>query len=84
MMYLCPRIQTSHHMKQPSSTEAHIADYNRDKVHPDVAVHTHLCFMSMMRDWIDELDPFTDWEDLGREDLLDIMEGIMDMYEDKL
>ena len=71
-------------MKQPSSTEAHIADYNRDKVHPDVAIHTHLAFMSMMRDWISELGPFTDWEDLGRQDLLDIMEGMLDMYEDKL
>ena len=71
-------------MKQPSSTEAHIADLNRDKVHPDVAIHTHLCFMSMMRDWIDEMDPFTDWEDLGRQDLIDIMGGLMDMYEQKL
>ena len=71
-------------MKQPSSTEAHIADLNRTKVHPDVAIHTHLCFMNMMRDWIDELDPFTDWEDLGRQDLMDIMKGLLDMYEDKL
>ena len=71
-------------MKQPSSTEAHIADLNRTKVHPDVAIHTHLCFMNMMRDWIDEMDPFVNWRDYSRQDLLDIMEGLMDMYEDKL
>ena len=71
-------------MKQPSSTEAHIADLNRTKVHPDVAIHTHICFMSMMRDWIDEMDPFVNWRDYSRQDLLDIMEGLMDMYEDKL
>lgn len=71
-------------MKQPSSTEAHIADLVRAKVNPDIALHTHVCFMGMMRDWIDELDPFTDWEDLGRQDLMDIMEGLLDMYEDKL
>ena len=71
-------------MNQPSSTEAHIADLNRDKVHPDVAIHTHLCFMSMMRDWIDEMDPFVKWQDYSRADLMDIMEGLMDMYEDKL
>ena len=77
-------IQTSHHMKQPSSTEAHIADLNRDKVHPDVAIHTHLCFMSMMRDWQEGIDPFVKWQDYSRADLIDIMEGLMDMYEDKL
>jgi len=71
-------------MNQPSSTEAHLADLNRTKVHPDVAIHTHLCFMSMMRDWIDEMDPFVNWWDYSRQDLLDIMEGLMDMYEDKL
>ena len=71
-------------MKQPSSTEAHIADLNRTKVHPDVAIHTHLCFMSMMRDWIDEMDPFVKWQDYSRADLMDIMEGLMDMYEQKL
>ena len=71
-------------MKQPSSTEAHIADLNREKVHPDVATHTHLCFMSMMRDWIDEMDPFVKWQDYSRADLMDIMEGLMDMYEQKL
>ena len=31
-------------MNQPSSTEAHIADLNKDKVHPDVAIHTHLLY----------------------------------------
>ncbi|QDP56044.1 MAG: hypothetical protein Unbinned4409contig1001_63 [Prokaryotic dsDNA virus sp.] len=71
-------------MNQPSSTEAHLADLNRTKVHPDVAIHTHLCFMSMMRDWIDEMDPFVNWWDYSRQDLLDIMEGLMDMYEEKL
>lgn len=73
-------------MKQPSSTEAHIADLNRDKVHPDVAIHTHICFMSMMRDWIDgrQDELFSEWEDLGGQDFKDIMEGILDMYEDKL
>ena len=40
--------------------------------------------MSMMRDWIDEMDPFVNWWDYSRQDLLDIMEGLMDMYEDKL
>ena len=71
-------------MKQPSSTEAHIADLNRDKVHPDVAIHTHTMFMNMMRDWQDELDPFVKWQDYSRADLMDIMEGLMDMYEQKL
>ena len=71
-------------MKQPSSTEAHIADLNRTKVHPDVAIHTHLCFMNMMRDWQDDLDPFVKWQDYSRADLMDIMEGLMDMYEQKL
>lgn len=71
-------------MKQPSSTEAHIADLNRDKVHPDVAMHTHFMFMGMMRDWIAEQPPFTDLDDLSRDDLADIMEGFLDMYEDKL
>lgn len=70
-------------MKQPSSTEAHIADLNRDKVHPDVAIHTHLCFMSMMRDWIDDME-LRGVEGYPHDDLMDIMEGLMDMYEDKL
>ena len=71
-------------MKQPSSTEAHIADLNRNKVNSDIAIHTHVCFMSMMRDWIDEMDPFVKWQDYSRADLMDIMEGLMDMYEQKL
>ena len=71
-------------MKQPSSTEAHIAHLNRDKVHPDVALHTHLCFMSMMRDWLDEMDPFVQPEHYTRQDLFDIVEGLLDMYDDKL
>ena len=71
-------------MKQPSSTEAHIADLVRAKVNSDIAIHTHVCFMSMMRDWIDEMDPFVKWQDYSRADLMDIMEGLMDMYEDKL
>ena len=40
--------------------------------------------MSMMRDWIDEMDPFVKWQDYSRADLMDIMEGLMDMYEQKL
>jgi len=71
-------------MKQPSSTEAHIADLVRSEVNTDIAIHTHVCFMSMMRDWIDEVDPLVKWQDLTRADLLDIMEAMMDMYEQKL
>ena len=71
-------------MKQPSSTEAHIADLVRSKVNTDIAIHTHVCFMSMMRDWIDEMDPSVKWPQRRRQDLLDIMEGMMDMYEEKL
>jgi len=71
-------------MKQPSSTEAHIADLNRDRVHPDVAIHTHICFMSMMRDWLEEIPPSVNWQDRPASALRDIMEGILDMYEDKL
>ena len=71
-------------MKQPSSTEAHIADLVRARVNSDIAIHTHVCFMSMMRDWIDEMDPFVKWQDYSRADLMDIMEGLMDMYEQKL
>jgi hypothetical protein len=69
-------------MKQPSSTEAHIADLNRDKVHPDVAMHTHLCFMSMMRDWIDEVESMQH-SITPIEALLDITNDLMDMYEQK-
>lgn len=71
-------------MKQPSSTEAHIADLVRSEVNTDIAIHTHVCFMSMMRDWIDEVDWLVKWQDLTRADLLDIMEAMMDMYEQKL
>jgi hypothetical protein len=71
-------------MKQPRSTEAYLAHLNRDKVHPNVALHTHICFMSMMRDWLDEIDPFVKFQDYSRQDLMDIVEGLMDMYEDKL
>ena len=72
-------------MKQPTSTEAHIADYNRDKVHPDVAIHTHLIFMGMMRDWLEDFDPFikNPLQDASRQELFEIMEGMMDMYEAK-
>ena len=78
-------IQNTHHMKQPSSTEAHIADLNRTTVHPDVAIHTHLCFMNMMRDWQEEHEyDCGELGDYSRLQLMDIMEGLMDMYEDKL
>ena len=70
-------------MKQPSSTEAHIADLNRDKVHPDVAIHTHLCFMSMMRDWIDEVESMLQVGNLSTKAMLDITNDLMDMYEQK-
>lgn len=71
-------------MKQPHSTEAYIAHLNRDKVHPDVALHTHVSFMSSMRDWLDEIDPFVKPEDYSRQDLFDLVEGLLDMYDDKL
>lgn len=72
-------------MKQPTSTEAHIADYNRHKVHPDVAIHTHLMFMSMMQTWLEEFDPFIadPLQDASRQELFEIMEAMMDMYEAK-
>lgn len=50
-------------MKQPSSTEAHIADLVQTKINSKVAIHTHICFMSMMEDWLDEMDPFVKWQD---------------------
>lgn len=72
-------------MKQPSSTEAHIASLVRNKVNPDIAIHTHVCFMSMMRDWIEEHEQFCgELEDYSRAQLMDIMGGLMDMYEEKL
>ena len=72
-------------MKQPSSTAAHIADLNRTKVHPDVAIHTHLCFMNMMRDWQEEHEwSCSELEDYSRFQLMDIVGGLMDMYDDKL
>jgi len=72
-------------MKQPTSTEAHIADYNRDKVHPDVAIHTHLMFMGMMQTWLEEFDPFiaNPLKEASRIELFEIMEAMMDMYEAK-
>lgn len=70
-------------MKQPSSTEAHIADLVQTKINSKVAIHTHICFMSMMEDWLDEMDPFVKWQDYSRADLMDIMEALLDLYEAK-
>lgn len=71
-------------MKQPSSTEARIADLYRDKVHPDIALHTHVTFMNLIGLWQDDIDPFAQWRDYTRQDFDDVMQDLMDVYEQKL
>lgn len=70
-------------MKNPNTAEVVIARANRDKVHPDVALHTHVAFMNLIELWQDDIDPFVQWKDYTRQDFDDVMQDLMSLYENK-
>jgi len=72
-----------HLMKKPSVAETYVARQYQDTVHPNVAISTHVAFMGIVRDWLEEIDPFVKWQDYTRQDFMDVMGDLLDLYEEK-
>ncbi len=70
-------------MRNPTHAEALTAHMYRDSVHPDVAIATYIRFMGLIEDWQADLDPFVQWRDYTRQDFDDVMQDLMELYEEK-
>lgn len=70
-------------MTQPTSAESHIASTHRERIHPDVALATHIQLLGIIEDWLGEVDPTIHTEAYLKLDQSNLVEDIIDLYIDK-
>ena len=70
-------------MTQPTSSEATIAASHRSRIHPDVALSTHIQLLGIIEDWLGEVDPTIHTEAYLKLVRDELVEDIIDLYIDK-